>query len=409
MIQVSKKNGVPMFLCSLIFASITACGDADLADASSVAAGDTTASTSAVDTKSAAADGAGTGTSTSSRVPVSTLTKTAANSGTTSRQVRSTTTAPTTPTTSTPTTSSAPPAPAPAPATAVSNASVTAPSFLTAAITDMRTTANTFAANDARLLQRGQFSYSSQIDRAVLVMGRYATSAAFTNQNPDYGPELSWVSPGAIQRTIPTWPRILLWNQLYLSESPGANHAPGYQGNSRVKVWDHQLWIRSRSTGAWTRRVMTNAMEGEAWRPHFREYGGNTANINRRVESDGSTSVGLVPRVGLDGSGSYWIWHGYAGGIISIDPNDIGDVLVVAKTALVLDSANGPDDRDSARFLFALGADYYPPSGYTTEFLPSVGTSRHKFVTAKFPSFQYHVMHTMSYDEIRTNPPPVAQ
>jgi hypothetical protein len=90
---------------------------------------------------------------------------------------------------------------------------------------------------------------------------------------------------------------------------------------------------------------------------------------------------------------SYYFWHGY-GSPTAIDPYDVADVLVSTKVSLVIDDTDGPDDRAASRFMVAVGADYYPNTALAV--YPGVGTSRHKLVTARWPDFQYAVMHTMT-------------
>ncbi|MCM5571726.1 hypothetical protein M6I34_14490 [Burkholderiaceae bacterium FT117] len=267
----------------------------------------------------------------------------------------------------------------------------------------MRAADGSYAANDDRLLHRSAASYSSQADRAVLAMGRYATSAAFTTENPDYQAQLSYLSMSDPMRYIQSWPRVHLWDQVYLGERYGANHAPGYTGNSRVRTWGYELWIKSKS-GVWRRLFQRDDKSAEAWRPTFR----GSANfesyaLDLRKESDGSTSVRPMPVRGLDSSGTYWVPHGYTGGVIDIDPYDVAEVLVLCYSQLVLNDPNGVDDRQYARFLLGIGADWYPPKGVSVSYYPGIGTSRHKYVTVE-P--QLHVMHTMSEAVLRANPPP---
>ena len=268
----------------------------------------------------------------------------------------------------------------------------------------MRAPDGSYALNDDKLLHRTAVTYSSQYERATLVMGRYGTSEAFTSVNPDYRAELSYLSASNPVRFLQTWPRILAWDHVYLGERFGANHAPGYTGNSRVRTWGYEMWIKSKG-GVWRRLFRTDNKGAAAYRPTFR-VGPVTDSyaLDLRKEADGSTSTRPLPARGLDSSGTYWFPHGYAGGRQDVDPYDGGDVLVLAYSQLVLNEPNGVDDRKYARFLFGIGADWYPPKDRTDIiFYPSVGVSRHKYVTTE-P--QLHVMHTMTEAEFRANPPP---
>jgi hypothetical protein len=275
--------------------------------------------------------------------------------------------------------------------------------WIEVAIRDMRAPDGSYAANDDRLLHRSAVSYSVQSDRASLTMGRYGTSAAFTTQNPDYQSQLAYLSPSDPMRYIERWPRLNVWDQVFLGELYGANHAPGYTGNSRVRTWGYELWIKTRA-GTWRQVFKTDSRSAEAWRPTFRGSASfDPSALDLRKEADGSTSTRPLPALGLDSSGSYWIPHGYTGGILDVDPDDVKDILVLCYSQLVLHDPNGVDDRQHARFLFGLGVDWYPPKGTTVPYYPGVGTSRHKYATVE-P--QMHVMHTMTEAEFRANPPP---
>lgn len=322
--------------------------------------------------------------------------------------------------------------------------------FQTVALSDMRkpgwtgTYATSYAENDATLWGRGG---SSQSIKASLTMSRYPMKttantgpngqqlidAFVAARNPDYALELQdgvvggWIGP---QTQTGTVARLLFWNQILLDATLQFNHAPGYTGNSRVMMWGTEVWVKL--SGTWTRLSPSpaNAFTGEVWSPRFNQFGGaavsstgvisteaNVAvyanNIDARIESaTGYMSARPAPYVSLAGQKTtpqdapYWQWHGFSGGLNTINPANVQDILVLHKTALVLhtQAPSGTDDRDYARFLLACGADYYPASGVTVDgnpnFVPGVGTSRHKYVRAKYPNWQWHVMHTMTEAEL---------
>lgn len=271
--------------------------------------------------------------------------------------------------------------------------------WLQVAVSDMRRPDGGYALNDDKLLFRG---ISSQSERATLVMGRYGTSEAFTSTNPDYAAELSFIDMSSPLRQLAVWPTLSTWDQVYLGERFGANHAPGYTGNSRVRTWGYEMWIKSKA-GVWRRVIKTDTKGAEAWRPNFRgEASFEPYAFDFRKESDGSTSTRPLPAIGLDSSGTYWISHGYTGGQ-TVDPYDVADILVLCYTQLIMHNATGVDDRQYARYLFAVGADWVPPRDSGITYWPSVGVSRHKYVTI---APQLHVMHTMTEAELRANPPP---
>lgn len=271
--------------------------------------------------------------------------------------------------------------------------------WLQVAISDMRRPDGTYALNDDKLLFRGT---SSSSERATLVMGRYGTPEAFTQANPDYAAELSHIDMSSPIRSLAAWPTLSIWDTLYLGERFGANHASGYTGNSRVRTWGYEMWIKSKA-GVWRQVIRSDKKGAEAWRPNFRgEASFEAYAFDFRDEPDGSTSTRTLPAIGLDSSGSYWISHGYTGGV-TVDPYDVADILVLCYSQLVMHDPKGIDDRQSARYLFAIGADWVPPRDSGITYWPGVGISRQKYVTV---TPQLHVMHTMTEAELRANPPP---
>lgn len=263
------------------------------------------------------------------------------------------------------------------------------------AVSDMRipgyggTYPTSYAATDDTWWLRN--STSSQNRRASLVQGRYATPTAFTTTNPDYAAELSYYAANDPIRST-TWTRIQYWNQLVLSGTYRNLHTAGWENNTRVMVWDAQLWVRSASTGLFTLRYSSNTPGGDVWTPNFgTPFAKESNNADWRIET--STGYPSMRLVSTPDNSSYYFWHGY-GSVTAITGPDVSDVLVTTKAALVLDDPDAVDDRRFSRFMFNVGADYYP--GTSLAVYPGVGTSRYKFVRAEYPNFQYFVMHTMT-------------
>jgi hypothetical protein len=259
--------------------------------------------------------------------------------------------------------------------------------------------AQSYAPNGAPPTGRNTNANSIQYYSANLSMGRYCVvpDVFDPNINPDAG-QLTWIPQGSPARSA-IYSRCLYWNQLYCSDPWKLNHLPGWINNTRVMMWGFECWIKSKATGQWTRRTFTDTMSGEAWSPNFKVYGGQQGAIDMRTEpTTGYRSVRLVYDQSMPTGDGYWIFHGYAGSIFSIDPTDVADVICLQKASLVVHDTFYADDRDYARFVLAMGGDWYPASG-TLDIYPGIGTSRHKLVTAKWPNWQYHVMHTMTADQ----------
>lgn len=266
-----------------------------------------------------------------------------------------------------------------------------------------------YAPNESRPLgRRANGSLSGQYIRASLVMGRFPNASAFNGTNPDFASELSYRSSANLADLASrSWAEILPWSHVYCGEPWGVSHAPGWVDNTRVLMWDWQVWVKSRQTGQWVRIVAVDDYDGFFMSPPFDVENPSGVPRDVRLESFGLRSVRLVYGNGAPyASAPYWAYHGFAGGVRSLNQpgigifggNDVADVAVSMKTALTLHSTAVTDDRDFSRFVVAVGADYYPtPRVYD---YPGVGTSRHKLVRAKYPQFQYVVMHTMTQAQL---------
>lgn len=243
---------------------------------------------------------------------------------------------------------------------------------------------------------------SSQAVRATLVQGRYASPVAWTTTNPDFQEELSYGGVDFAKNEV--WTRILPWTHIWLSQTYRDTHAGGSfvkPGNTRVMIWDVQVWVKSKATGAWRQACSSNTPGGEWWSPNFRDYLGGSQSVPGAYRIESSTGYPSIRTVyastgrttGDDAFIDYWLWHGY-GSFGTIDGADVADVVASSRVSLVLDDPAGVDDRADSRYLYSMGADYYPAGKLST--YPGVGTSRQRIVTARYPNFEYHVMHTMT-------------
>lgn len=274
--------------------------------------------------------------------------------------------------------------------------------FIERAISDMRipghsgSYATSYALNDDGTLQMN--SSWTQFRRAMLAMGRYpytppgGTCEAFTNVNPDVG-GLSWVASVEPAALTAVWDKIAFWGEVTLSTT-FPSHAPGYVGNTRVAVWDCEVWIRLRSTGAWSLVRKSNDLGGMHYRA---DYSGTNGSIQFRTEPSGYLSFRPLSSTNPAYSAHYW-WNVPV--YPTINAYQVVDVVVAQKVALVLHDSAGTDDREFSRFLIRTGADYYPTSNQAFSNNPGVGISRTRFVRARWPDWEWSVMHTMTEAQI---------
>lgn len=274
-------------------------------------------------------------------------------------------------------------------------------SWIDVGLSDMRRVgwsgsyATSYALNDDRSLQMP--STWTQASRAMLAMGRYpytppgGTCEAFTGVNPDVG-GLSWVAsvePGALTAV---WDKLAFWGEVTLSTT-FPSHASGYVGNTRVAVWDCEVWIRLRSTGAWSLVRRSNDLGGMHYRA---DYAGTNGNIQFRTEPSGYLSFRPLSSTNPAYSAHYW-WNVPV--YPTINAYEVVDVVVAQKVSLVLHDSAGTDDREFSRFMLRTGADYYPTSNQAFSNNPGVGQSRTKFIRAQWPNWEWGVMHTMTEAE----------
>lgn len=243
----------------------------------------------------------------------------------------------------------------------------------------------------------GRTTASADSWRARLVQGRYPTSEAFDfGINPDYD-QVSYLD--STYRTI-TWPRIIFWSDSMLGETYQLNHTTGFINNTRVMIWGAEVWIKSKSTGQWTRVINSNPTGGGWFSPNYNVYLGNVSTVPScyRLEAEtGYQSYKLPMQPSTSGQPDYWLHHSWTG-TVAIDPWDVADVVSSMKCSLVIDNSALADDRAYSRFMLAAGADYYPEE--PRSIYPSVGSSAKKFVTARWPNWEYRVMHTMTQAQL---------
>jgi hypothetical protein len=187
------------------------------------------------------------------------------------------------------------------------------------------------------------------------------------------------------------WRAITAWGVLY--EAAEGNPAT----NTRVNIRNMQTWFLQKSTGKWLLLQNTSAPVGGAYYEDFSGDYSKQADIRR--ESDGTISAT---------AGGGFNFHFYPSDRASIDPNDIGGIVVVLQARLITADPSKPDDRSKARYLCGSGADYYPdltggwPGDSTAN--PGVAIGKMKYVQSAWRSF---AMTTLSEAQLSNNPPPV--
>lgn len=204
---------------------------------------------------------------------------------------------------------------------------------------------------------------------------------------PDYydwsaGPRMG-MGNRPVDRNGVTFYALTAWGQVY--EAASGNPA----SNSRVQIKDIRTYVLSKRTNTWNLVQRQDVVEGAAYREDFAGDANKPADI--RSEPSGGISV-----TAGDGH-NFHFWP--KGGRAVIDPNDIKGVFTTVRARLVLNNPNGPDDRNTARYLLGMGADYWLNQTIQWQSDPwvngDVAIARHKFVKPYWRSFNMTSLSTL--------------
>lgn len=170
--------------------------------------------------------------------------------------------------------------------------------------------------------------------------------------------------------------------------------------NTRVALRDYRVWTLNRA-GRWAlvSNPANTAIAGDRYPENF--HGTNSGNATR-TEPDGSLSQKMAHG---------YAWHFFANRF-PVDTNIVGIVSSVS-ARLVVDNPALPDDRATARYLFAMGGDWWRSmtagyAGYNKD--PSLsnnaemGWSKLKRVTNEWQTVRFT---NVPLDIIAKNPPPL--
>jgi len=190
------------------------------------------------------------------------------------------------------------------------------------------------------------------------------------------------LQPGRFRAFIP-------WGQVYLERGtlPAAN--------TRVQLRGLRAYLLSKRTGEWS-LVSSGEVEGAAYREDFAQDANKPADV--RPEPEGGVSVRL------ERGFNFHFWT--KAGRVEIHPEDLDGVFVTVQARLVLADPSKPDDRDRARYLLGVGADYWLARDSKWDNFKTngdVAIGRMKRVTKQWRAFNMAV----PLDAVRRTPPPL--
>ena len=191
---------------------------------------------------------------------------------------------------------------------------------------------------------------------------------------------------------------LLPWFVQFEGEGNSASH-------TRVQIRNMRLFMKSRSTGEWSRLIDSDSFSGVQC-----DQGSNYFHCPQqaRVQEDGDAASTLpISNLNL---------HGWWGGREPIEGWDVSAIIVSLEARLVKDSEDGVDDREKAKYLLHVGADYYPSDAPHGRILEAVGVSRAKLVTSDWQTFALTTLNDVGLQEpgggisssdLRADPPPM--
>jgi hypothetical protein len=290
------------------------------------------------------------------------------------------------------------------------------PTFKERAISDMRIVGHT--GSYLTSYAPGDDSFygptNNWASKAVLAMGRYVHTPAgqlceaYTSTNPDVN-NLNFVTNAGSRFGV--YDRFLVWGQLFVSNAvKSPNSVTGWNHNTRVMIFDQEMWQKSKNTGLWTQRSISNSFNYALYSLNFLQ----SIWLGADARQEGTINNYYSFRVTQDATAPiapYRIPHWYTNEFVPIgSTSDVADMMVAFKVSLVLQDPNGVDDRATSAHMVSAGLDAYL-QGANPIIIPGCGISRPRLVRALWPNWEWCVFHTMTEAQANTTngvPPSLA-
>lgn len=185
----------------------------------------------------------------------------------------------------------------------------------------------------------------------------------------------------------------IAWGQVYAA----AGGSPAT--NTRVEIRNLRGMVLDAAGTTWRQMHPPGPLDGGAFREDFVDN--TSVDADLRPAADDGVSVLLSPQR------NYHFWP-YSSRV-PIGPAGIGGIVVTVQARLIVDDPALPDDREQARLMMSVGADYWrdvtvnwDDSGEVVSGDAAIG--RFGFIT---PDWQTFTMTTLPEDVLCANPPPL--
>jgi hypothetical protein len=171
--------------------------------------------------------------------------------------------------------------------------------------------------------------------------------------------------------------------------------------NSRIQIRNLRLFLLSITTGEWIEIEQRFQPDVKLWAYPFREIG-DACGESLRLEKDGSVS--LLPQY------PHFL-HGWGSGH-EINARDIGAAFAAMEFRLIIDDHGKKDDRNVARYVVDVGADYYPDMSlhWSLDYAPGMGNGRMLLVREYWRTASLLIANPnygITFEDLRRNPPPL--
>lgn len=183
------------------------------------------------------------------------------------------------------------------------------------------------------------------------------------------------------------WSAIIPWGQVYVSADSA--HIPA---NTKVQLRNLGVWIYSQSQGQWVKAGGSVGVEGAHY---VEDFAGdvNQPATSLRGEPDGGISVAMIPGHNFH----FWSQDGRQ----TMNPADIGAVVVSCEARLIVNNPGQPDDRPDAFWMLSVGADYWKDKTAAWDNFRTNGDVAISRFRKLGPDWQTVYMHTATEAQLR--------